>query len=500
MKIDNTIIKSALLGFKNHPFNRDIFPSQLQEHILTEGKERTFLDALTLNFAYNEGGFEPTTIEGISKELPYSKEEKLPYCSVDEEDLLRDIIREGNFSYLTLFPNFINMVKEEGKIFPAKYMGQLKIKKPYVIEVFGETGAWIDTMTPKVESGHLNLDYLEMNIKERKKYFENLLIGKKLEDALHYLEDVFEAENGKVKLWYFKMIEQYIEEGYAPIIAFLDEKVRNSKSKTIAQERYIEMLWVALPNSENFENYFTQYFSKIFKTGLKNLKLHKLQEIHDQLNKIPFLAEKDIDKQLRFIFLVTPLSRWCTFLNVELEEIIFFLLKEKYLDITSLSKPLRFELNRGDSYEILEKILSYDKFEKKSIGFRFLDEVTYFEKLSNDEFYQLFEKHLKKLFSFYFFKIFSSHPNLNQSWSLDFSNQMIKEIFQIFSYNNLLQVVWQIAPYMHIDGLQSIKKILDKKMNKNSYGFNQLDDGFEEFSLMVKKYNRLKNRREGVLI
>ncbi len=492
MRVEKEIIKSALLGFKNHPLNIDIFPDEIKKHIIQESKERAFLEGLTLNFAYNIGGFEPTKIKNISQKLPTSPKEKLPYTSKEYQEFMRDIISEANYSFLSFFPILIDKINQSNSILPAKYIQKVEIKDQKTLKAFGETGAWIYSMKKEKSIMRQKDNLLEMKLEERKRFFEELLINSELDNALEFLKEIFDAENIKVKLWYLKIVQQYIHEGYEDILIFLEENINKSKSKSATQKElknYIQRAKISIPNSKEFEEYYQKYFSQIFRKNLKTLKLRDRKELDDLLSKIPFLEEEFIYDKLDFIFSITPLSHWSKSLNLKIEEILPFVLKQ--VDTDQTLKPLISEIKKGDSFKIVDTILNSTKITKNRDNINFL-KIDYLLELNDKEFMTLIDKHLNRFSTRRLLNQLHKHQALKRKWSLDFTEKLLRAYFNTYQYSELLESIWIIAPYMHHDGLKIIDQLIKEfQKKKNYYGTNKIEDGFETLSKITKKYNQL---------
>ena len=128
---------------------------------------------------------------------------------------------------------------------------------------------------------------------------------------------------------------------------------------------------VAEPNSETFERYYEDIFSKIWIKEKRKFVLKDRSELEELFEGLEFF-ENNVDETLHFIFSITPVDFWVQ--ELSLDYVGFFKLLEK-MKTTYLNKELIQAVSKK-AINSKNSALIYAYFDLKDSGisdFQFLD-------------------------------------------------------------------------------------------------------------------------------
>ena len=213
--MDNSIIKSCLLGLHTKKINFEVFPELVFQHLDTS-KDQTscFLDALVLQTAYNQAGKSLDKVANISVNIPICEDEITPYTTESAKKALRVIFLEGGYSIASFLPLLIKNINTSGKLIHPEFIayllpllnGHLKELKSETIIALGKRGQWIyELANPSNNKESTEVSFLDLKSAERNNII-SIFLENNQEKALLFLKELFPIETPASQLRYLKYI------------------------------------------------------------------------------------------------------------------------------------------------------------------------------------------------------------------------------------------------------------------------------------------------------
>jgi len=482
--MEQEIVKTALLGTGNYPFEPKIFPTDIQESLTeTKNREINYLNALTLYKAYLEAGVTLEQVENISEHIPLAPDEILPLCSEEMVDFLRLILLENEGSWISFFPNFIDIVLEEKVILPSKYFSKIEQPTEKTIEAFGEKAKWIHSLKEIVADKEI--DYLSLKKAQRYKYFTDLVYKNNEEESIAFLEELFDASTPSERLRYMKVIEVKTE-GAIKVIEFFDDYIKNNPSKSKNLKATQIKIKLNEKNSSLFESYYQEVFSKIWINKDKSYVLLEQEELDKLLKPLAFFTTTD--ETLEFILELTPIEYWLKMMDIKSKD---FLEKVKNSKIT-YRKERFFEGWMRQAMKKRDEALLYELL-ALNVPIPHAGVINVFEE---DKIFDFVEQYANYFVQeqISLIEMFKTDSTFHTEWTRSFSFAILKELIEGKTYyykREWTKAIWTIAAYLHMDAMVWLEQKL--KEPQCSSDFEDLEEHFGEIMKMKILFEKIKN-------
>jgi hypothetical protein len=464
------LVENSLIGTAKLKLQKEELPPFLIEMIDKSSgsqEEATFLQVASCINLYMDAGTLPPIFKGIMDDSKF--EETKAYAAKNFMKVFENILESSKYlDQEYLLQLWLNKLFKNDWIVEASKINQLleignkfsKNTKMSIKEAIGKKGLWLISFRKD-----LNYDFLDESLiweegdnNLRKNLFDELRKSKPHE-AMILLEKTWKTESISSKRFFLETISSSLKK---EDVAFLEDlwkheflaKPNEKETERQCRELVINML-LRFPESEMFQLFkksISVYFQKKKKSGLlgfvtgKEESIIELPEEEDNFwSKTNMLSIfgvftdsgqtaifPSLSKYWLHCFVqILPFRFWCNGLEKNMEDTLRYFLKDENFIITSegqkyallLGPILQNAINTKDQ----ELIASLLKIVSKE------DAITLLASASTE----LFEEYISKNKLWTDAQAISQRQKVEENWSLSFSKEMVKRIFEDATKNNV---------------------------------------------------------------